>query len=52
MLYLKATLYWVYVEDESNKCVTQRFQLIIFNEITYQNNSVDLSPNIKLLADY
>ena len=42
--------YWklrVYVEDESNGCMTQFLQLINFNEIPFQNISVGLSTNIK-----
>ena len=50
MLDSKPTVYWDYVEDEINACVTQLLQLINFNEITFQNNSVGLSTNIKLVA--
>ena len=47
ILDLKHFLYGVIVEDESNDCVTQRLQLVNFNEITFQNKSVDLSHNNK-----
>ena len=46
------SVFWVYVEDESNGCVKQLLKLINCNKNTLQNNSVDLSPNIKLVADY
>ena len=49
MLDSKSTVYWVYAEDESNGCVTQLLQLINFNENAFQNNSVGLYINIKLL---
>ena len=51
MLYPKPTVYWVYVEDESNGCVAQFLQLINFNQITFQKNSVSLLPTQQVGSD-
>ena len=43
----KPNVYWVYVENESNGCVTKILQLTNFNETAFQNNLVSLYTNIK-----